>query len=151
MVPSHRPSVDICVRTFITTAVAIVVSPQASPLLGATSQEVVLRDLLAMPRPRATRRLLLAGLAILGVEGLLPPGTPPLGNPEDFPKKLVALHLGLRLSGWERGKREGETEFNVDSAVTFMASIWLHPRPIRACAGPQAGVSPSRRIPLELN
>ena len=33
----------------------------------------------------------------------------------------------------------------VGSTAAFTASICLHPRPLRACAEPQAGVSPPRR------
>lgn len=48
--------------------------------------------------------------------------------------------------------KEGRgTEFNAGSEVAFTASIWLHPRPLRACAGPQAGVSPPRRSLLVSN
>jgi len=75
------------------------------PLLSALSQEMVLRLLLAMPRPRAVRCLLLADLAVLGVEGLLAPGAAPLGNPQDLPQEIVALHLGLRRRRGKWGRR----------------------------------------------
>ena len=34
------------------------------------------------------------------------------------------------------------------TVVAFTATICLHPRPVRACAKPEAGVSPPRRSPL---
>lgn len=70
------------------------IAPCALSLVSA-AQDVILRDLLAVPGPRAIRRLLLADLAVLGVERLLAACSAPLRYPQDLSQKVVALHLGL--------------------------------------------------------